>query len=93
MVYIPPNQHPKGGDGCCELTLTHYVTRRGAHSSGKAFFPGAPLCNRISAVGPEPALDLHSRAAPNVEAHHRVNSPNTGRNSRGRQIKKYNNTI
>ena len=33
-----------------------------------------------------PALELHSRAAPSVEAHHRVNSPNTGRNSGGGQI-------
>ena len=34
----------------------------------------------------ESALELHSRAAPSVEAHHRVNSPNTGRNSGGRGI-------
>ena len=32
-------------------------------------------------------LELHSRATPSVEAHQRVNGPNTGRNSRGRQIK------
>ena len=24
----------------------------------------------------EPSLDVHSRAAPSVEAHHRVNGPN-----------------
>ena len=30
----------------------------------------------------------HSRAAPSVEAHHRVSGPNTGRNCGGRQIKK-----
>ena len=35
----------------------------------------------------EPALELHSRAAPSVEAHQRINGPNTGRNSRGRRIK------
>ena len=35
-----------------------------------------------------PALELHSRAAPIVEAHHRVNGPDTGRNSGGRQIEK-----
>ena len=27
----------------------------------------------------EPFLELHSRAVPNVEAHHSVNSPDTGR--------------
>ena len=31
-------------------------------------------------------LPLHSRAAPSVEAHHHVNSPDTGRNSGGRCI-------
>ena len=35
----------------------------------------------------KPTLELHSRAAPSVAAHHHVNGPNTGRNSRGRQIK------
>ena len=34
----------------------------------------------------EPALELHSRDAPSVEAHHRVNGPNAGRNSGGRRI-------
>ena len=29
----------------------------------------------------EPALELHSRTVPSVEAHHHVNSPDTGRNS------------
>ena len=32
----------------------------------------------------EPAKELTSRAAPRVEAHHRVNGPDTGRNSGGR---------
>ena len=36
----------------------------------------------------EPALELHSRAAPSVEAHQHVSGPNTGRNSGGRRIKK-----
>ena len=36
----------------------------------------------------EPALELNSRAAPSVEAHHRVNGQNTGRISGGRWIKK-----
>ena len=36
----------------------------------------------------EPALELHSGAAPTVEAHHRVNGPDIGRNSGGRRIKK-----
>ena len=31
---------------------------------------------------------MNSRAAPSVEAHHHVHSPDTGRNSRGGQIKK-----
>ena len=34
----------------------------------------------------EPALELYSRAAPSVEAHHLVSGPNTGRNSRGMRI-------
>ena len=34
----------------------------------------------------EPALELHSRAVPSVEAHHSVNGPNTGRNSGGRRV-------
>ena len=34
----------------------------------------------------EPALELHSIAAPSVEAHQRVSGPNTGRNSGERQI-------
>ena len=40
----------------------------------------------IEAPNQEPALELHSRAAPSVEAHHRVNGPDTGRNSGGRRI-------
>ena len=36
----------------------------------------------------EPALELDSRAAPRVEAHHHVNGPDTGRNSVERRIKK-----
>ena len=34
----------------------------------------------------EPALELHSRAVPRVEAHHHVNGPGTGRNPGGRGI-------
>ena len=33
-----------------------------------------------------PTLELHSKAAPSVDAHQHVNSPNTGRNSGGRWI-------
>ena len=33
-----------------------------------------------------PALELHCRAAVGVEAHYRVNGPNTGRNSGGKWI-------
>ena len=36
----------------------------------------------------EPILEIHNRAVPTVEAHHCVNSPDTGRNSGGRQMKK-----
>ena len=36
----------------------------------------------------EPALELHTRAPPSVEAHHRSDGPETGRNSEGRRIKK-----
>ena len=35
----------------------------------------------------EPAQELPSRAAPRVEANHRGNDPDTGRNSRGRRTK------
>ena len=38
----------------------------------------------------EPALELHSRAAPSVEAHHGSVGPNTGRNSGGKRIIKKN---
>ena len=31
---------------------------------------------------------MNRRAAPSVEAHHRVHGPKTGRNSRGRLMKK-----
>ena len=34
----------------------------------------------------EPALELHSRAEPSVEAHHSSVGPDTGRNSGGRRI-------
>ena len=34
----------------------------------------------------EPILELHSRAALSVEAHHHVNGPDTGKNSGGRWI-------
>ena len=34
----------------------------------------------------EPTLELYSRAAPSVVAYHRVNGPDTGRKSGGRQI-------
>ena len=34
----------------------------------------------------EPALELHSRAAPSVDAHHSAVGPDTGRNSGGRWI-------
>ena len=49
-----------------------------------------PLQKPITKISPnqEPALELHSRAAPSVEAHHHINSPETGENSGGRQIKK-----
>ena len=40
----------------------------------------------------EPALELHRRAVPSVEAHHGVSGPDTGRISGGRRIvKKYTN--
>ena len=40
----------------------------------------------IQAPNQEPALELHRRAAPSVEAHHHIKGPDTGRNSRGRRI-------
>ena len=42
----------------------------------------------VYALNQEPALELHSRAAPSVEAHHCVNGPDTERNSGGRSIVK-----
>ena len=42
----------------------------------------------ILAPNQEPSLELHSRAAPSVEAHHRSVHPEAGRNSGGRRIKK-----
>ena len=39
--------------------------------------------NWIQAPNQEPALELHSRAAPSLKAHHHVNGPDTGRNSGG----------
>ena len=41
----------------------------------------------------EPALELHNRAVPSMEAHYHVNGPNTGRNSGGRQIKTKKHTL
>ena len=41
----------------------------------------------IQANNQEPALELHSRAVPSVEAYNLVNGPDTGRNSGGRQKK------
>ena len=42
----------------------------------------------IQAPNQKPALELHSRAAPSVEAHHRSVGPDAGRNSGGRLITK-----
>ena len=42
--------------------------------------------NNINGHKSESALELHSRAAPSVEAHHRVSGPNTERNSQGRRM-------
>ena len=44
--------------------------------------------NWTKALNQDPALELHSRTVPSVEAHHHVNGPDTGSNSKGRQIKK-----
>ena len=41
----------------------------------------------IKALNPEPAVELHSRATPSVEAQHCVSGPTTGRNSGGRRNK------
>ena len=49
---------------------------------------GAPSPAVICSGLVEPALELHSRAVPSVEAHHRSVGPDTGRISRGRQLKK-----
>ena len=43
------------------------------------------MCH-LQAPNQDPALELPSRAAPSVEAHHLVNGPDTGRNSGGRGI-------
>ena len=47
----------------------------------------------LEAPNQEPKQELHSRAAPSVEAHHLVNGPDTGRNSRGRRKKKFKSAI
>ena len=57
----------------------HYLT---SHTSGEYIYWVLVLKRPES----EPALELHSRAVPSVEAHHHVHSPNTGRNSGGSQI-------
>ena len=44
------------------------------------------VCILLISPKSEPALDLHTRAAPSVEAHYHVNGPDTGRNSGGRRI-------
>ena len=44
------------------------------------------VANDIESPKSEPALELHSRAAPSVEAHHCSDGPDVGRNSGGRQI-------
>ena len=61
-------------------------------------FPGFIPCRTLALVSfmkwylicniKEPALEVQSRTAPSVEAHHHVNDPNRGRNFGGRQIKK-----
>ena len=51
------------------------------------------LHNWIQAPKLEPTLELHSRAAPSVEAHHGIDDPDTGKNSGGRRIKKNNDDI
>ena len=47
----------------------------------------SPQTNLDTSPESEPALEIHSRAAPSVEAHHRSVGPNTGRNSGGKQKK------
>ena len=50
---------------------------------------GSVLDSRWKGPNQEPALELHSRAAPSLEAHHHVNGPDIVRNSRVRRIKKF----
>ena len=47
----------------------------------KVFFLEANIEEKHISPKTEPALELHSRAAPSMEAHHHVNGPNIGRNS------------
>ena len=44
-------------------------------------YPSYYFGNMLRLSISEPALELHSRAVPNVEAHYHVKGPNTGRNS------------
>ena len=44
------------------------------------------VCEPLISPESEPALELHSRAVPSVEAHHYSVGPDTGRNSGGRGI-------
>ena len=49
----------------------------------------SPKTNLDKCPESDPTLELYNRAAPSVEAHHRSVGPDVGRNSGGRQIKKY----
>ena len=70
-------------ESCSGLRYRSLRVRMACHYSNITAPVGSCAAYNIS-PNQEPALELHGRAAPSVEAHHRVNSPDTGRNSRGR---------
>ena len=75
-------QESTGINLSCYPVVVHSGSQPGKRNPiEKAFKPIS-----IQAPNQEPPLELHSKAVPRVEAHHRVNGPDPGRNSGGRQI-------
>ena len=70
---------------CSELEITFSYSNSRAPGGSCAAYDIEPS---VSAIVPktEPALELQSRAALSMEAHHRVSGHDTRRNSRGRHI-------
>ena len=63
----------------------HYLNSRAPGGSYATY--ESPQTYLDTSPKSEPGLELHSRAAPSVEAHHPSVGPDTGINSGGRRIK------